>query len=314
MCSRAYENVSGVDDIVNKKIDKYDHNKPWTYIIVFFKDIFKGFIDYTTELRFRTSLWRFLLQKWIIIAIVLVLPIIMLIATFFLCESKYDVNLEGSIFSVTVFDLVSGLVIYTGSTFLAVTLYYSSWKQDRLRENDNAIVVHYETGLDSNGNSVFDESEVVEWSKINTKKMGYINIEITNQNYITPVKVKFSNVYMINKSSVEGVQHRTIIMNDERRFLAYGETGDYYVGFEDKLFDNDIKLIFIFTISNLKDHNVKLVYFCPTYGRYCDGYGILIETSKYNELVDKYGLDFLKEVVFSIKSKKRYYNRVSLYK
>lgn len=295
-------------------------------LILLYKDTFEENINYSVELHRKITFARFIKKYKTLICVILFLPILLITYFFFISRNLYYATNEAQIYSVTMFDLVATCITYFGTAFFALIVFYNSWKQDRRKENENAIRVHTEIGFNSDGCSLFSEDDFKTWrvtcSGGNPEdKVKSVKVNLTNQNNTTPIRVAFKGAYRLenNKTTIVKENYRSYTSADEAKLLDFNETEVFYIGFNENIFEKRVQLYLLFYITNAYDEKVYCVIDCPIEDGFCEEClksGTLIAYDKFNELKEKYNFDFLKEVVWSspIGWKKKWMNRVYLYK
>ena len=279
----------------------------YSKLAVLLKETFVENVDYSQDLKNRLRFPRFLYnQKFILFLITL--PVIILSAIFiYFYKNPLP---ENSVFNLNFFDAAAVITTYLGTTFLAVIVWHNTWLQKREKENESAIRVHTEIEINmESGNCIFQQNDI---SKI--------KINITNQNNSVPIKIKFSKAFVLEKTKVSQIQPRLISYESEDSLVSFNETERFSIGFTKEQFVLPKHFYFGFHISNAYGHQVFCIVHCymDENGWCSDIYenSTLIEVYKFRKLKEKFGYDFLKEVVWHspVGWRKKYINRVYLLK
>lgn len=275
-------------------------------LLVLLKERFKENVDYSVELRNRLLFTRFLYNQRIILLLIS-LPVILLSVIFIYFYMNPS---EKALFSINVFDALAVITTYLGTTFLAVIVWHNTWLQKRAKENESAIRVHAEIEINmENGNCVFQQNDIEK-----------ININITNQNNCVPIKIKFAKAFEFDKTKVSQIQPCSVSYESDDKLLSFNETEKFSIGFKKEEFVLPKHLYFGFYISNAYGHQVFCIVDChlDKNGWCSDIYknGTLVDVNKFHELKEKFGYDFIKEIVWysPVGWKKKNINRVYLFK
>lgn len=275
-------------------------------LYVMLKEKFKENVDYSAELRNRLLFTRFLYNQWIILLLI-TLPAILLEVLFI----YFYINpSEESLFNINIFDTVAVITTYLGTTFLAVIVWHNTWLQKREKENESAIRVHTEIEINmESGNCIFQKNDIEK-----------INIKITNQNNSVPIKIKFVKAFELEKAKVSQIQPRFVSFESDDKLLSFNESEKFSIGFKKEEFVLPKLLYFVFYISNAYGHQVYCIVDCnlDKNGWCPDIYknGTLVDVHKFHELKEKFGYDFIKEIVWysPVGWKKKNINRIYLFK
>lgn len=229
-------------------------------------------------------------------------------AVLFVCFYKNPS--EKSLFSINVFDTVSAITTYLGTTLLAVIVWHNTWLQTREKENESAIRVHAEIEINmESGNCVFQQNDI--------KK---ININITNQNICVPIRIKFVKAFELQKTKVSPIKPHYISYESDEKLLSFNENEKFSVAFKEEEFLLPKHFYFCFYINNANGHQVYCIVDChlDQNGWCSDIYknGTLVDVYKFHKLKEKFGYDFIKEIVWysPVGWKKKNINRIYLFK
>lgn len=275
-------------------------------LLVLLKEKFKENVDYSVELRNRLLLTRFFYNQRIILLLIS-LPVILLSVIFI----YFYINpSENFLFSVNFFDALAVITTYLGTTFLAIIVWHNTWLQKREKENESAIYAHAEIEINmENGSCVFQQNDIEK-----------ININITNQNNCVPIKIKFVKVFELYKTKVLQIQPHSVSYESGDRLLSFNESEKFSIGFKKEEFALPKHFYFGFYISNAYGHQVYCIVDChlDKNGWCSDIYkkGTLVDVYKFHELKERFGYDFIKEIVWYSPAgwKKKNINRVYLFK
>lgn len=279
-------------------------------------DPFRKDVDYSVELKKRLSFSRFI-RNQIILLFVLLLPVLALFIFPICCSNN---ALENDFYKVNLFDIVAAISTYIGTSALALIVWHSTWLQKREKENESAIRIHTEIGFNEDQTGCLTQSG----------DYSYVNILISNQNNNVPIRIKLINAFWLNKSSVQPMplprsvrykfQQATDFVVESANLLSFRETETISVGFKSGSFSLPICIYLIFYITNTFGHKVYCIVNCriDKSGWCCSPVEIdrLIDFYQFNRLKRKFGIDFIKEIMFysPVGRNRKWINRIHLFK
>lgn len=275
-------------------------------LFIYLSDLFIENVDYSVELQNRLRLSRFLYSQRCLLAII-IFPILLLHGTYLVL---YQNPTDNNVFSVNYFDMLSVISTYLGTSFLAIVVWHNSWLQQREKENESAIriLTNIEINVES-GNCVFQD-----------KNLSRIHISFINQNHIVPISVKYIKSFYLDKTKVLSLTPKSVSFENEEQLLTFNEKKSFKIGFDNTMLDEPRHFYFGFSVSNAYGHKVYCIIDCPIdKNGWCselEKNGILIDVNKFKELKEKFGYDFLKEIVWYSPSgfNRKSINRVYMFK
>lgn len=290
-------------------------------LLVYLKLVLKQFFGknfrYRTELYCKSNFFTFLKRHIISMISVILIPIIVLTVFYFIDgESK--------------FDFATAITTYLCTTYLAVLVYYNSWKQERSIYFSEAIHVDYIPLFKSDSQGFmrcFDETEIyddcdlvsvsVKSPKEKIIEYKYTGVIIKNLNINNPIKIKINGVYLLNEDEVINVSNKIKTNITEYDWLEYKQDGKYFCGFcstyfDDDYFQNNKKFVcyLIFEISTIKNETVYYIIENEFQKNFLTPMGTLIDKKNYDKLIAKHGISILKSLNTEVKIRKKIFDEV----
>ncbi len=283
--------------------------------LLFKKHFFKSF-KYRDNLYEEPSLKIFIKRHLLLLALTLLVPIVAL----FICFLIED--------DVKLFELVSVLVTYLCTTFLALLVYFNSWKQDKRTRFSEGIHVEaapvFKYKEDEKNNLILLEENEIDSDcqgrlyinggfETQSEDVGFLGINVVNLNVENPIKISmFANYILNDKKEIEKLPSIVKLNTFDYSWINSTGCAKFYFSLPKNIINkhNDFITISCFEINNIKNESVYYIveyqfgpgYFAPV--------GTLIEKKTFDDLIEKHGESVIKSINTKVKIRKRIFEEV----